>query len=575
MKPISQLSKGYMLVSSDDGDKFKVKKIGYPYKDTEFSSQTMLDNLLTELRIKDRAVIQTVADLIELLEDKYKLLSTTYTRREMCQMLEWGKIDPHSSVLFECKFFSVYSISDKFNSLFYRSIHGKVEVIGDHNEYAKGLFILHWHKGVPEEDMLTSLPVKGAQSFFDTTLESKIHLQLAEFKFYMTLIYEGLDKLELNSILFSPETVFEAYAGYEICNSDGRTAGRQIKVLIDDALQQFNFFDMYMQSRSSRDPVRRIFKELYGCDLFFGLKEYVTMNFYYTFQLGLQCCLYHFLNGARKAECRDLIERLAKEIAYQQGHRFSNTYYIIKDGEIIILTSPYIGLIVDKDSILLSEENSIGIVDLADGEQMLGFSPGKDAKGVLEGLEYRLYQYFVLINSTFGTAQTVEYYPSVKFSLNDNTKKNESRGTWFSYRNALKAIVPNFDRFYLMNAYNGLPMIDVAEQYYNLYDNGTNFASYTFALDYALGDAFTVEEKSFILMLGRLNMRIGMYLTTEDLGQLCPVVSDDFAKKLEVVFKLGSLVSLCATKLNLVTMLRESNFTYKYEDYNFTFRWER
>ena len=574
MKPISQLTKGYMLVSSDDGEKFKVKKTGYPYKSTEFPSQTMLENLLTDFHIKDKAVVQTVADLIELMEDKYKL-GTVYTRREMCQMLEWGTIDPYSSVLFECKFFSVYSISDKFNSYFYRCIHDKVEIVGDHNEYARGLFILHWHKGVFEEDVPTSLPEVGVQYFFDTTLASKIHLQLAEFKFYIDLIYDRLDNLGSDNILFSTETVFESYSGYEVSNSDGRTAGRQIKVLIDDMIQHFNFFDMYMQSKSSKNPVRRTFKELYGCDLFFGLKGYDVASFSYLFKLGLQCCVYHFLDGARKAECKDIIERLVKELAYQFGRRSSSSYYIIKDGEIIILTSPYIGLIVDKDNILLSKENSIGIVDLNDGEQMLGFSPGKDVKGVLEGVEYRLYQYFILINSTFSTSQAVEYYPSAKLKLSDSTKKSESRGTWFSYRNALKAIVPNFDRFYLMDAYNGLPIVDVAEQYYHLYDNGTNLASYTFALDYALGDFFTVEEKSFILMLGRINMRNGMCLATEDYEQLHPVVSEDFAKKLAVVFKLGSLVSLCTTRLSLLTRLRENKFTYKYEDYNFTFSWER
>lgn len=573
MRYISQLNKGYMLVSSDDGEKFKVKQTGYPYKSTEFPSQTMLDNLLTEFHIKGKAVVQTVADLIELMSDKYKL-DTTYTRREMCQMLEFGSVDPFSSELFECKYFSVYSISDKYASYFYRNIKDKLVSFHPQDEHSRGLFIVHWHKGVSEEDIPTSLPTKETFSFFDTTLTNKIDLRTEDFIFCLDLIYDNLDKLGLGGALFDPEIVLESYSAYEISGRGTNTANRQLGVLISDILPYFNFFEEYMECRDSKNPVMRTLKELFGCDLFFGVKNYSILRKQYPFQLGLQCCVYPLLKeGVRKEECTGRIKGLVNEIAWAMGTSGTAMYYIIKDDDIILLTSPYIDLVVDRDSILLSKEKEIGLVSLDNNEQMLGFNLGKDVKGLLQGIEYRLYQYVILINSSFGAMRTIMYYPDSKLKLDDDQKKSESRGTWFSYRNALKAIVPNFDRLYLMGAYNNLAMLNVLELYYHVYDNSIHHADYTFALDYALGDSYTVEEKSFILMLGRIDNIAKKTLTNEDLGKLNPVISEDFVKKLEVVFKIGSLLRVCSSKATLTNMLRQLKFDYKYENFTFTFNW--
>lgn len=573
MKYISQLNKGYMLVSSDDGEKFKVKQTGYPYKSTEFPSQTMLDNLLTEFHIKDKAVVQTVADLIELMGDKYRL-DNLYTRREMCQMLEFGTIDPFSSELFECKYFSVYSISDKYASSFYKNIKDKLVGFHPQDEFSRGLFIVHWHKGVAEEDIPTSLPAKETHSFFDTTLCNKIDLHIEDFIFCLDLIYDNLDKLGLGGALFDPETVLESYSAYEISNVNGDTASRQLGVLINDILPYFNFFEEYMECRDINNPVMRTLKELFGCDLFIGVKNYRILREQYPFQLGLQCCVYPLLQeGVRKEECTGRIKGLVNEIAWEMGISGTDIYYIIKDDDIILLTSPYVDLVIDRDSLLLSKEKEVGLFSLGENEQMLGFNLGKDVKGLLHGIEYRLYQYVILINSSFGAMRTVRYYPDSKLELDDDKKRSESRGTWFSYRNALKAIVPNFDRLYLMGAYNDLPMVDILEMYYHVYDNSIHHADYTFALDYALDDSYTVEEKSFILMLGRVDAANRKSLINEDLGKLNPVLSEDFIKKLEVVFKIGFLVRLCSSRTTLATMIRQLKFDYKYEDFTFKFNW--
>lgn len=562
-----------MLVSSDDGEKFKVKQTGYPYKSTEFPSQTMLDNLLTEFHIKGKAVVQTVADLIELMSDKYKL-DTTYTRREMCQMLEFGSVDSFSSELFECKYFSVYSISDKYASYFYRNIKDKLVSFHPQDEHSRGLFIVHWHKGVSEEDIPTSLPTKETFSFFDTTLTNKIDLRTEDFIFCLDLIYDNLDKLGLGGALFDPEIVLESYSAYEISGRGTNTANRQLEVLISDILPYFNFFEEYMECRDSKNPVMRTLKELFGCDLFIGVKNYRILHEQYLFQLGLQCCVYQLLQeGVRKEECAGRIKGLVNEIAWEMGTSGTDIYYIIKDDDIILLTSPYVDLVIDRDSLLLSKEKEVGLFSLGENEQMLGFNLGKDVKGLLHGIEYRLYQYIILINSSFGASRTVRYYPDSKLELDDDKKRSESRGTWFSYRNALKAIVPNFDRLYLMGAYNNLPMVDILEMYYHIYDNSIHPADYTFALDYALDDSYTVEEKSFILMLGRIDNIAKKTLTNEDLGKLNPVISEDFVKKLEAVFKIGSLLRVCSSKATLTNMLRQLKFDYKYENFTFTFNW--
>lgn len=124
-----------------------------------------------------------------------------------------------------------------------------------------------------------------------------------------------------------------------------------------------------------------------------------------------------------------------------------------------------------------------------------------------------------------------------------------------------------------MGAYNNLAMLNVLELYYHVYDNSIHHADYTFALDYALGDSYTVEEKSFILMLGRIDNIAKKTLTNKDLGKLNPVISEDFVKKLEVVFKIGSLLRVCSSKATLTNMLRQLKFDYKYENFTFTFNW--
>lgn len=556
MRYISQLTDGYMLASYDKDTKFKIVKTCYPYETTERSSQEMLDWLKTGLGVEDGARVKTVADLIEVFKGYFDT-DKVFVREEMRQLLQNSKLSRIQKIkssnfylFFECKFFSIYWISDSDKSDAWQFIKGCKPQFNSLADNYTEVLVLHIHKGVWNYKFLgesypsTMSEFKSLNSYF----RSQLCVTAKEMKLLLNEIYANLDKIDAEYRYFDSSFTEETFMCYQITDDadlegGGFWAQHQYIEMCRDIYDMFNLYNLYQEGKAN--VIRDALVAMYGYDVFYKLESLGVDCRYFNF--SLYCCSYMISNDERRSILKHEIKILIMDIIKSYKRITPRLYYTIIDGSVYLLTSPAIHLGIKEGVLspgyLIRCVHKSSLMTLKDGQTMYVEDLSQFIKDYATEFENRLFGYFMLrfMERKWGSIYCYEGVPEVQMvSLPDERY--------------VAAIRPDFRRLFMMNAYSRNNLEKVLEDFYcieRFWDEDINVFKLAFDNIFECDPDFTEDEKVFIYCLPKLmksgESNYGSYLNIFNMirdNRLAPQIPAKFLKKLETVFKIWTVVAM-------------------------------
>lgn len=571
-----------MLAETVWQKEYRVVYTGYPYPDTVKPQQDMIDDLLRQFhlyRVSRVTSVSQLADILGVLFDKKVVI----TDKQMKKLLKTGKLpkleeqkDTGYYVFFDCKFFSVYYIDDiDFSSVFEEIKDQCIGTPGNTGGYERGVsrkaLIFHSHKCKSPKRLGTPNSNKRVHEYeeFVNSFMLKFSYGIEELKNILNQIYDNLEKLDFRYRFLDSTKEEESLFCYPVLNtaSDNmRSMGNRIAIAV---FSLFEFWDAYKYKASKGNALRRTFEEIYGYDIFNMAEERVRYT--QIFDLGVSCCMYQITTGEERMKYREIAKSLCDDFMVRLDDSGSRFMYTIKDGDIILYTSPYFGKLLEMQNLgmgsLYRQEDGVGLVNMPNGEKVYALNLGNRVRNVLTGYEYRLYQYFRLRELVIESGRNAPYFDGKRIISKHIRDGNEAGGTYFSYRGVLKTIKSNFDRLYLMGEYGKLSYQDILEGCYcYTFYKSERPDLYVYALDYAVGDNFTNEEKSFILMFNCMSKFNSLFSSMRP-ESLAPDFTEEFIQRLKGVLKIKLLELVYTNEDEVRDCLKNKVFCFVYQKY--------
>lgn len=573
---VCQLRDGYMLTQEERGI-YRVLETGYPYMDTKMPSQDMLDGLIGYFEIHDSAKIKTIQELADVLTPLFGF-NQQITAEELKSILLNGALPFEVAntlyKVFECKYFSIYQVYGYKTKEVLRQLAEKGYAVKSEFVNYNHAYILHSHsrnKEVLFEDASLCTDDHSVQ-FFLKELERRIGLDISEFKLILDTIY---DKASETGFYFMCDDADAIEVLPDVTN--GRISSPiEATATMRWLLSWLNPWKEYCRCSSMDGSAKRALEELMGCNLF----NRVDYKFFggETISLGLYLWYYGVVDLPEKARVKDRLKDLINSSIRRYNFASSDMFYTIENDNIVLIMSPYVKYadspLSDK---LLSRTLGRQLRKMPNGEDMCVITI--DPRNVFKGLtdvERRWFQYFIMRYLAYVMSRRIKYCDLNKEEWYSPTGIPDIK---FTLRDSLKAIKPNFDRLFMMGAYDTDDIRKVASIYY-LYEGTNNSyfdSNYLPALEFAMRNQseFTPSEKAFLL-----GFTDTIDLESDSSGhhysfclyskmfseKLAPALSDDFLEKLKTIFKMY----LAATELSAPSyQLDKFKFNFTYKNYVF------
>lgn len=547
---ICQLRDGFMLAQEKRG-MYKVVETGYPYMDTNLPSQTMLNSLLRHFNIYDSAKVRTIEELADALKPVFGL-DKAMTANELKSILAYGilpfEVEDSLYKVFDCKYFEIYQVYGYRTKEVLRDLKNREYNSPSYNFLNfNHAYILHSRAKNNEvlfEDASLSTDTDNVR-YFIKELEKRIGLSISDFKLILDTIY---DKIIETGFYFLCDEEDEIEILPDVTNG-GTSSPIEATATVRWLLSWFNPWKEYCKHSNMDSAIKRALEELEGCNLF------NRVNYRYfggeTVALGLLLCYYGVADKSEKERVKEYIKDLIISTTNRLGLTSSDLFYGVENDNIVLLMSPYTKYneISNVTHNLLSKIKDIHIRKMPNGEDMCALSMGMTVTlKTLTDVENRWLQYFVLRDFAYIMNCKVQY---CDLNIEEWYSKAAVPDVKFTLRDSLKAIQPNFDRLFMMGAYESVSMETVASNVYNYtrYENSVFDSNYLPALEFAMQgqSEFTFSEKAFLL--GFVNTIDAEYDGSERYFHFCifhkrygeklaPVLSDEFIEKLKVVFKM-------------------------------------
>lgn len=547
---ICQLRDGFMLAQEKRGV-YKVVETGYPYMDTNLPSQTMLNSLLRHFNIYDSAKVRTIEELADALKPVFGL-DKAMTANELKSILAYGilpfEVEDSLYKVFDCKYFEIYQVYGYRTKEVLRDLKNRGYNSPSYNFLNfNHAYILHSRAKNNEvlfEDASLSTDTDNVR-YFIKELEKRIGLSISDFKLILDTIY---DKIIETGFYFLCDEEDEIEILPDVTNG-GTSSPIEATATVRWLLSWFNPWEEYCKHSNMDSAIKRALEELEGCNLF------NRVNYRYfggeTVALGLLLCYYGVADKSEKERVKEYIKDLIISTTNRLGLTSSDLFYGVENDNIVLLMSPYTKYneISNVTHNLLSKIKDIHIRKMPNGEDMCALSMGMTVTlKTLTDVENRWLQYFVLRDFAYIMNCKVQY---CDLNIEEWYSKAAVPDVKFTLRDSLKAIQPNFDRLFMMGAYESVSIETVASNVYNYtrYENSVFDPNYLPALEFAMQgqSEFTFNEKAFLL--GFVNIIDAEYDGSEHYFNFCifrkwygeklaPVLSDEFIEKLKVVFKM-------------------------------------
>lgn len=573
MKYLCQLRNGYMLAVTDDKKTFGVVKTGYPYPDTDYSSQEMLDKLLKAFRIKDCSEIITVSELADVLEEYFdKNIEISHITFK--QLLKTGKLDlsfDGINIFFECNFFSIYWVDEISTSGAYKAIQNRARVIGDSSR-ANSALILHIHKGVQTFKVSSSRPneiVKYWEDFKAQFVE-RMKWELEPMQRCLDTIYDHLDEIKVLAAYFNKDHCEEGFRVFPIHYTPNFKLDIPMYGLVSTIREYFNSWEYYKIGRAK--TITKSLEDIFGYDVF---AETNQPGYVETFKLGAQLLEWGTSETLDRDQLRYEIERLVLKLVKKQSIYCSKWYYIVENGDIILLASPYIYFArtreVEFDGTFVTGTQKLELREMDDGRKFCAINLASISDGLMTDYESRLYQYFFLRHLSKPLESIIEYYGTV----------DEEQYKGYNNRNVLCAIKPNFTRLLMMGAYEETNVCKIALEVYGFRGFGKcEIKNYIPAVENAaqLSTDLTDAEKVFILCMPsyiagimRRKCVLKFPVNKDSIDRnLLPEISNTFLEKLKPVFRVYLLSNYTSSRWTIERYLEEFEFYFDYKMYTFS-----
>lgn len=546
---ICQLRDGFMLAQENRG-MYKVVETGYPYMDTKMPSQDMLDSLLRYLDIYASAKVRTIQELADVLKPVFGL-DKSMTVDELKSILSRGtlpfEVEDSLYKVFDCKYFEIYQVygyrtKEVLEYLYKKGYTRKFNSLNFNHAY-----ILYSH--VKNDETLFENASLCTDSnnvrYFIKELEKRVGLSVSDFKLILDTIY---DKILETGFYFMCDKEDSIEVLPDVTNG-GTSSAMEATATVRWLLSWLNPWKEYCRHSNMDSAIKRTLEELEGCNLF------NRTNYRYfggeTVALGLLLCYYGVSDKSEKERVKGSINRLITATANRLGLMSSELYYGVENDNIILLMSPYTKYneISNVTNNLLSKIKNVHMRKMPNGEDMRVLNIDMmDKLRTLTDIENRWLQYFLLRDFAYIMNYKIQY---CDLKSEEWYSPASIPDVEFTLRDSLKAIQPNFDRFFMMDAYESANMETIASNVYNYTrcENSWFDSNYLPALEFAMQgqSEFTFNEKAFLL--GFVNTIDAEYDGSERYFHFCifnkycdkklaPVLSDEFIEKLKVVFKM-------------------------------------
>ena len=557
MEFICQLKDGYMFAQIGK-DKYAAVHTGYPYPDTKQPSQVGFDELISNLGIKSNPKY-TVEYLISLMTP-FVSNDMLLSEETLCLLLQTG--DPsiiagreksRVSVFFDCSFFTIYYIENMNNSAFFTQACEKMTSPDAQGDWC---FLVHYHKWkdtLYKPVLVDKFKIAGNKQF-DRVFRQVFDVSEEKFAFYYNELYKIIPKLGLQHYFFDKETCVEQF---HICSYKApRAALTDLQTSISCVL---SLHSVYSDFDNSDGQIGRALRQVYGFNVIKDqqLRNMITTNSGLGSMqlLALYSCVYNESSSVNKENIAKDIDDVLKEIIRSLGTLFCDLEVGLSSGDDLqFLTSPYLYFMY-KHNMFSMDTNYVYSV-LAASKSRLSINPKTEKCRVV-------FNAFKDLNAKYYEKKLLYYFVATKLesAISNGRVTYKDGHSVFSHRNALKTIVPNFDRLVLMGAIdNGMDipfMLSVRFSFNLAFVGGTSLVPEV--LDSALDemDCFLEEEKSFITLLPfartdftkrdddyyfTLTLFNGHRIVDEE-GYYTPRFRDSFLKNVRPVFEMLAIVS--------------------------------
>lgn len=591
MEFICQLRNGYML--AEENNEYKIVRTGYPYPDTRLSSQEMLNELVKKLGIEKtdfEITISLLADRLQPIFDN----GIVFNKKAFKKVLEDTVRNERAikgyiySVFFSSSLFSIYYFYKSSVAMHYF----KDTNIKEHSStFYKGdaLVVLHFHTDkntlkLPEPFDREKEPIFTT---FDSLFEERYSINVEKMESLLDIIEKHRGSLTKSKILdFS--SPFEDIKGvYSEVKDDAVVDKLNLKYALGSI---FNYIDtaldlteLIKEPSPSHQVLVSVIKEIYGYDLIRGLfnSDFIT-DIGKLSTLLLSCVAYYAeKDSVTRCILKTRIKSLVNDFIATREINVIKTHFVSVNGDTHVRTFPFVYEVfqngnyrriihnVLQTSLLLGgDETNKCIIEDKEGLCWYDVDISKVLKGVSP-----------YVNKLFQFCLSVDYNEFDMSSL-------ELGHTEYSVRNVMKTMVPNFDRLFLMGAFNGnnthavfLELCNVS--LFETYDRDKVVR----ALDDALADDdyFTDVEKSFIMALHLFLRRMDSENDTtwitinllndsssaEEVELFYPRFREGFVEHLEPIVKMLAILYMCKDVYKLSDFMLMHDIDYKFDGSSF------
>lgn len=585
MEFICQLKDGYMFAKVGK-DKYAVVHTGYPYPDTIQSSQVRLSEVISDLGIKSspKYTKYTVEYLISLMTPYFgsDMLFSEEILRILLQTGDTSIIagikKSRISVFFDCSFFTIYYVENMHNSAFF--VQACEKMISPEDAQGDWCFLVHYHKWVDtlyKPVLVNKSKIEGHKQF-DRVFRQVFEVSEEKLAFYYNELYKILPKLGLKHYFFDEDTYAEQF---HICSYKAPRAA--LTDLYTSIVNVLSLHSVYSDFDNSDGQIGRALRQVYGVNVLKDqqLRSIITTN------SGLECmqllalysCVYNESSSVNKENIAKDIDEVLKEIIRSLGTLFCALEVGLSSGnDLQFLASPYLYFMY-KHNMFSMDTNYVYSV-LAASHSRLSINPKTEKCRVI-------FDAFKDLNAKSYEKKLLYYFVAtvLESTISNGRVAYKDGHSVFSHRNALKTIVPNFDRLVLMGALdNGMdiPFLLSVRFSFNLtFVDGTSLVPEI--LDSALDemDCFLEEDKSFITLMPfarteftkkdddyyfTLNLFNGHRIADEE-GYYTPRFRDSFLKNVRPVFEMLALVSCVKVPQQGIARLYKDytrEFSYSY-----------
>lgn len=597
MEYVCQLRNGYMLVRN--GIEYRIKRTGYPYPDTPLPSQAMLDNLIDELGIKQTDTEYTISLLANTLEPYFgsSAILRESTLKEIIEnsigVVSDGSNDNYS-VFFSCKFCSIYYVESINDSKVFQNFIRASNRYYLNTSASRSAFIIHFHDERNKPKLPVETPRDKVQEYttFSMLFRERFKADIEKVEGYLNLLYSRRSELSIPEEKFKLTTDLE-YAEHayfmqsnDVCEfeSNMRFAFQSIAQRL---LEGINLEHLYRSASAGRGIIKDVVCSIYSYNTVQDTYSEPNQSSGFAFwMLSLYSCVYYFADdNVVRSTLKSRINELLKGIYQYIGLSSSRLNVEVKDGDVLLLTSPFVykcfkdkSIEIRKSDMLCSflnwvcldgDESNKKLINSKEYGTVLAVNFGKILQGV-SAYENKLFQYFL-------AERLLEVVGKDCYGCKEGH-------TDFSLRNAMKTILPNYDRLVMMGAIGSTDPRMIASIVYNFSAIGLYSKKKVLQiLDNALDETtdFTDEEKSFIFGVSSLVAEVDnykgdpyvLYRLITNIEHCDPKLRPNFRKgfveSLEPVFKMSALANICKSPYECNELLEKYTLDYEFNGSRF------